>query len=247
MRKRAFTLIELLVVISIIAILMAILTPTLQKVRKQTGELICSTNLKQYGISGNMYLYDYDQRFPNPLTWLYTSTTGISFVQPCQWHDKSVKPDGAFWSYLKNMKVHMCPTFNSLSKSYGLTHANHDTKIPIEPQYSYSMNAYLGLPSVIGGGAQDFPFVAQRFTNVKHPARVIFFTEENPWTIKDLSNYCLNNNLFYTSKYTVYDCLATYHKARGSDLNSGLANIVFVDGSVGKGYAKDTLELAIPK
>ena len=48
-KQRGFTLIELLVVIAIIALLMAILMPALQRVRKQAQAVACMSNLKQWG------------------------------------------------------------------------------------------------------------------------------------------------------------------------------------------------------
>src|ERR1051326_1607566 len=53
-----FTLVELLVVIGIIAIMIAILVPTLSRARASARQTICLSNLKQVTTAFLMYVHD---------------------------------------------------------------------------------------------------------------------------------------------------------------------------------------------
>ena len=64
-KSRGFTLIELLVVIAIIAVLMAILMPALQRVRKQARGAVCLAHLKQWGTIWQMYFDDHSGKRPD--------------------------------------------------------------------------------------------------------------------------------------------------------------------------------------
>jgi len=64
-KRAGFTLIELLIVIAIIALLLAILVPTLQRVRKQTKAVVCQSNLRQWGEIWATYTQDNDGSLPS--------------------------------------------------------------------------------------------------------------------------------------------------------------------------------------
>jgi len=61
-KKKGFTLIELLVVIAIIALLLSILTPSLQKAKQSAQAVICRSNLHQWHLSLVMYTDNYHDK-----------------------------------------------------------------------------------------------------------------------------------------------------------------------------------------
>lgn len=62
MKTRAFTLIELLVVIAIIALLMAIIMPALNAVKRKAATTVCLSNTKNLALAWYMYMGDNDGR-----------------------------------------------------------------------------------------------------------------------------------------------------------------------------------------
>lgn len=91
-REKAFTLIELLVVIAIIALLLAILMPALQRVRKQARSVVCQASLHQWTLIWSMFTADRDGYFhPGLGGESQTSSGRWPVVMRAEYHDLDMR------------------------------------------------------------------------------------------------------------------------------------------------------------
>jgi len=232
--KTAFTLIELLVVIAIIALLLSILMPALQRVKEQAREMTCRANLRQYGIAQTVYLDENDDRYPYAWTSLVRNERPVSgYERYCRWHDPRFPPDGPLWPYMPEVNVNLCPSFKVLAKSLGTKHPNHVASVPVTPQYSYSMNSWLGSKKGDPHGSAKTDSkgrggVYKRSEVTRSKAEVFFFAEENMWSRPGCSIVLNDNALCPDGR----DWFGTFHSPMSGNLNRGTINAVFVDAHV---------------
>jgi len=170
MRRKipAFTLIELLVVIAIIAILMAILMPTMHRAREQGKRTVCLNNLKQMVMGWIMYSDDDDE---NEIPFANTGRNDAWVLYPGANATEEASldgiRDGTLYKYCPDFKLYKCPT--GVRGEY-VTYAITDC-----------MNGYDGIPGTS-------KLMVYRRMQIRRPNERIVFLDEgrlspNSWTL----------------------------------------------------------------
>ena len=102
---RGFTLIELLVVVSIVALLISILLPSLSKARQKARTSVCRSNLHQLALAVRYYAGDNSDRLPYILGTDIDGDGRHNNAPYYQYHQLF-----HFWGYLKGLKIFICPS-----------------------------------------------------------------------------------------------------------------------------------------
>ncbi len=195
---KGFTLIELLVVVAIIALLLSILMPSLQKAKDHAKKIGCSANLRSLALAAIYYADEHDSFTPSSTnTWnddgiLRAGWVGVTSDMARQALDTQVQIYGngtdAFtglhksqlWPYIENTGGWRCPTD------------------PDKQQLrSYGMAAqWWGTHHVDGDGVwyddQTRAMVYRKLTKIKNPSGRFFFVDQLGY----------NNDAYYALWYS---------------------------------------------
>lgn len=115
MYRKGFTLIELLVVIAIIALLLAIIMPSLNLAKRKAQGIVCGANNRGLLAAWILYAEDNDGKLVNG----HTKNAGMWVVPPASTSsytdDEEIQGimDGALYPYALNPKLYHCPSDKS--------------------------------------------------------------------------------------------------------------------------------------
>jgi len=236
-RRTAFTLIELLVVISVIAVLMAILMPSLQRARRMGRAVVCRSHLKQWGQVFHLYAFDNENRLPQSV-----QGGGLS-AQDAYWIVATLP-------YYGEKKIRLCPSTKvvreaAVNRSHGGTLACWGPFDPTTPENwwadfdtgSYGVNEWCSAPPPGAAAFWGFPAEnAWRRIDARGASRVPLFMD------------CVYVDLFPEDDNTPLDVEPPPYEWNNGwgdwgseamrlvciDRHDGAINSVFLDGSAAR-------------
>jgi prepilin-type N-terminal cleavage/methylation domain-containing protein/prepilin-type processing-associated H-X9-DG protein len=244
---KGFTLVELLVVISIIALLLAILIPSLQKAREIAQRAICSNHLKTLGLANVTYANENKQAYC-PVYFLDPNSNG-TIVMGGQHYDaigwvinRGFRTILNIGSYAKNKRL----------SGYGPTDAMAETssynfpaallcpadKISIDVRNIYSgilLSYGYNLTEWSVSGSWDYrrnPYMGHRVNQISNPSEKYAFLDGLDWWLTwKGANYVNGWDRLGQANMNQYRGQGVYGPTIYRH-NEG-ANVAFYDGHVG--------------
>lgn len=211
---RGFTLVELLVVIGIIAVLIALLMPALEKARGKALQVACLSNMRQIGLSCLEYTAQNKGHLPVPHPGYEQATDPRSAVQPYQaiylvWPTEADFNQGTLITFLPGdsqvrQRLFNCP------------------RVPVQPPYSSAPNTPVNFGYTFNPDLQGMTShaIGVLITQVRHTEHKILLMEF------EHGGYIIGNPVAIETDSNGNSFIAPLLTSR----HSGMANVIYIDG-----------------
>ena len=202
---RGFTLIELLVVIAIIALLLAILIPSLKAAKELASGAVCLSNQKQLSLAWTSYAADnklmlvggsnYYSGKPTPYRWVEypllkdtdnPETTGPAPVYSLQTRKNGIRA-GRLFPYTQNEALYHCPGDKNFTKdepsavyrSYAIAGLMNGEDFLTRVGNLYTPISTYRYAITSPGGTSKRLYVVLKNSEIKSPGNKYVFVEED--------------------------------------------------------------------